>query len=627
MSGGDFESKSVVRRAGLRRRLGPGCWVGMWTAVIGLFCLGPLNLPLGMDRWSYDLPFLLRQTPVTSDLIRIVGITARDESKHQGVLKRAVMAQLVTRLTSGGARLILLDFTYHGPQSTEDDRALSDAIRSSGRVVLGSEYMATVDPHQRSLVVATNYFRDSGCAAMGSLNLDATLDSGNRTLRRLTTCWRSSRYPSLAWEAARLLQADVCQATNNILREFWLNYCGPPPKAGFLSYDLDQILQNDIPDDQIQGRVFVVGGDSGSGVPGQMLMDAFSVPWTFWQGGYLAGAVIHATALRNLVEGSWMERVDRRFEAIGIVVWSFLLGWAFSSLRPVPILYAVCFVGMGVAGVAVGAHFLMRIWGCWLVPGLVQPLVAGTLAAWANRRRPGKSEIFICYRWSDGAVHARLLKELLATRGVWACMDVDFVRAGKLRPQLWMQIERVSGFMVVLTPNLLEELWKEEDDPRREMLLALKQRKRILVVVAGDGFWMLTKRDFTSPRRLLERLKRADDRVSAWLRDQFGPKILSDLRTWCPPQEVPDALLDSLVVELNQVLRQQNLYDSKRFEECELSRETSGLLREAGDEKTRLRLNRLLLGMPFQKAWRRRQDDPGVTTFPRCWRRWPISTC
>ena len=50
---------------------------------------------------------------------------------------RHLVAQLVDRLSAGGAKVIALDLLFSEPSSPAEDRALAEAIRRSGRVVLG----------------------------------------------------------------------------------------------------------------------------------------------------------------------------------------------------------------------------------------------------------------------------------------------------------------------------------------------------------------------------------------------------------------------------------------------------------------------------------------------------------
>ena len=58
---------------------------------------------------------------------------------------RRVHAALLSALVKGGARTIALDLLFDEPSNDEDDRALADAMREAGNVVLAGDRAITTD--------------------------------------------------------------------------------------------------------------------------------------------------------------------------------------------------------------------------------------------------------------------------------------------------------------------------------------------------------------------------------------------------------------------------------------------------------------------------------------------------
>jgi CHASE2 domain-containing sensor protein len=58
---------------------------------------------------------------------------------------RRRQAELIDRLSGAGAKQILFDINFSYPSNPADDRSFADAIRRSGRVVLGTRTRAGID--------------------------------------------------------------------------------------------------------------------------------------------------------------------------------------------------------------------------------------------------------------------------------------------------------------------------------------------------------------------------------------------------------------------------------------------------------------------------------------------------
>lgn len=122
--------KRLLRR--LRPR-GEAMWLGAALVALTLFTLGT-GLLARVDTLIYDMAMRLRHAPSPDDVV-IVAIDDKSLRKlGQWPWPRALHAELVTRLSEAGARVIGLDIMFAEPGP--DDRTLANAIAASGRVVL-----------------------------------------------------------------------------------------------------------------------------------------------------------------------------------------------------------------------------------------------------------------------------------------------------------------------------------------------------------------------------------------------------------------------------------------------------------------------------------------------------------
>ena len=120
----------------VRRPWVSGSLAGAFTALVGLVLL---FFPAGgvFERLSYDLPFVLRGK-VAADEVALVYL---DEPSHKELKQpmaapwdRSLHAQLVTRLTAEGAKLIVFDILFtEASANAAADAEFAEAIRRSGR--------------------------------------------------------------------------------------------------------------------------------------------------------------------------------------------------------------------------------------------------------------------------------------------------------------------------------------------------------------------------------------------------------------------------------------------------------------------------------------------------------------
>src|SRR6266550_7839418 len=121
----------------LREIWAAGKWSAALATLLGIVGVLVHNTPL--ERWSYDLPYLLGpQVSITN-----VAIVYMDDLTHalrkqsyDGPWDRSLHAQLVNVLTKCGAKAIAFDVLFDDPGTNAAASAeLASAILAHGRVV------------------------------------------------------------------------------------------------------------------------------------------------------------------------------------------------------------------------------------------------------------------------------------------------------------------------------------------------------------------------------------------------------------------------------------------------------------------------------------------------------------
>ena len=99
-----------------------------------------------------------------------------------------------------------------------------------------------------------------------------------------------------------------------------------------------------------------------------------------------------------------------------------------------------------------------------------------------------KYDIFICYRRDDGQQHARLIEKELKSRGYNVFLDYEELDKGLFDEKIVGAIASARIFLMVLTPLYLSRCNREVDWVRKEIQLAIAQKKE-LVPVVPDGLF------------------------------------------------------------------------------------------------------------------------------------------
>ena len=96
-------------------------------------------------------------------------------------------------------------------------------------------------------------------------------------------------------------------------------------------------------------------------------------------------------------------------------------------------------------------------------------------------------DIFISYRRKYGFAVAKMISELLKTRGVSAFVDLDELRSGTFDDKIIDAIASTPSFVLILTPGALDRCGDKDDWLTKEITAAVETGRNIIPVMC-DGF-------------------------------------------------------------------------------------------------------------------------------------------
>lgn len=353
---------------------------GALLAVLcGLILLTPLGAP--WQHASYDVLFRFATRPTSNDVVLVL----MDQSAHEALEQvrgepwdRGLHAGLLDRLTQDDCPLVVFDVRFTSPEArnTEATRALADAIRAHGNVVLMA---SSAELHIPQLVGEQPKLPDA-------LFLEAGADWGFGYVgapwldipRRHWPYASPEHEPSLPQVAAQKSGTDL----SNLPNKRWLRYYGTNGPGPVWSYHLVTNLHEGYFSNKV---VFVGSAPEFPQEPDVKEPDKFKTPYTAWTGHAVGGVEILATEFLNLVQGDWLRRLHWILEVGLLIVAGSIAGLTFGRLGPWVggFLLAAGFALTLITAVLLYHH--LNIWFPWLV------VAGGQLPiAWASSLIPIK---------------------------------------------------------------------------------------------------------------------------------------------------------------------------------------------------------------------------------------------
>ena len=96
-------------------------------------------------------------------------------------------------------------------------------------------------------------------------------------------------------------------------------------------------------------------------------------------------------------------------------------------------------------------------------------------------------DAFISYRREGGSDTARLIRSELIRRGIRSFLDVVDLGASHFDDRLLQAIEKASAFILILSPESLDQCGRPDDWLRREISHAISKDKNIIPILK-EGF-------------------------------------------------------------------------------------------------------------------------------------------
>lgn len=341
------------------------------------------SLPLlsFLELKGLDLLFILRGSlpPPAGIVVVAIDEPSFAEISEQWPWPRSLHAQLIDKLKRAGARVIGFDILFAERSQPAEDRALRQAIREAGNVVLVSERAVIDDPLFRHTIRVDPIVPLEDIAAVGSTPLRMDPDG---TVRRARLLFPD--IPSFALQIARLYlagrnshrterQSPVRKGRMQInpSEEVLINHLGPPRTVKTVSYYQALEYERMLPPGIFADKIVLVGRSlQAVPEPQRMTPDTFRTPYSLIAEGPTPGVEIHATLASNILEGRFVSELSPPARLGLLMLLALVASLMLLKLKP--------FAGLMATGV-LSALFLVVVYATFVIKSLWLPTFAGVV--------------------------------------------------------------------------------------------------------------------------------------------------------------------------------------------------------------------------------------------------------
>jgi adenylate cyclase len=368
----------------LRQRWFGAALAALFTLLLGLLLyftvIGEKVVSL-----SYDIPFAFRDVDVPTNAVLVYLDEHCQDALGEPLdrpLDRARHGELIKRLMEAGASVIVFDFLFseEGKTPTPSDLKFAEAIKPNAKVVLGGAWktnrgLVTIE---KPLLVLRNAGADWGLVQYRKQEF------GPR--EHLET---KDGLPSMAWTAAKMVDAPVTKTSSQDAVKRWINYYGRPDTLPRFTYS--DVYSNSFPANAFQGKAVFVGSRMLAGFSGAA-KDEFPTAFTWISGMHSPGTEIHATVFLNLLRQDWLTRFPRWAEIFLVVFFGIGAGFGLSILYSRAATAVALLASFGVIAAAWLFFRYEFVWFAWLIPvlqlffGLFWSVVFNSIQAYAERK-------------------------------------------------------------------------------------------------------------------------------------------------------------------------------------------------------------------------------------------------
>ncbi len=425
------------------------CLGALLAALSGLLCFG-LQIPVAntLKQKSYDFSFHLRPRVIPEELVLIYMDDASYEALNPsyGRWDRGMHAQLLDRMTSEGAKVVLFDVVFSGADANnlDADKHFEQAIEQNGNVILGADYVlggTSTSMQQSEMLIPPYEPFDFACASIGFVQVKSDTDFMVREHYH-----RGSLNPqitSMTWESALWAESPYIKTEeDNHLSGGWINYYGEPLALPSVSYK--QVLEvNGLPKGFFRDKVVIIGQNIRT-LEGNERKDEFRNPysarWLLNQSDlFMPGAEVHATILLNLMRGDWLRQIPVLYQALVFSLLGLVYGFTVCQCKPyravlISIVLMVCVILLSQL-----IFQQYRYWFPWLIVIAIQVPLG---LAWSITFNAGQyyMQRQLLKQSLNHYLSPRLVKSFLSNK------NEDFLKPGAQKKEVTILFSDIAGF-------------------------------------------------------------------------------------------------------------------------------------------------------------------------------------
>ena len=424
---------------------------------------------------AYDIYSCIRGTSPPPDNMVIVGIDEESFSTMElpWPWPRSVHGKLIKALKNSGARGIIMDIIFSDPSNPQEDRAMAEAIREQGKVVLAADIEITKTEKftQKNLVTPLEEFLDAG-ALFGVSFIPVDTDN---VVRRFL--WEASEIPSL--EVAALEMLGISREKDERKR---VVFAGPAHHIPYVPYYKAIEPEAYLPAGFFKNKVVLVGkysrpsGESIGDLSGKYRLylqppsavrgvDMFATPFYVIDNKLTPGIEIHANMLLSLMKDDFLKPLSVTEAIIFIGLLSIVLtlinrNW--SPLKSISIQFAVIILYLMISFLLFSGQRLVLPFSAPLLVILVNFVSSGVLSyVGVERKRRYLRKAFSLYLSPQVAQKVVENPERLKLGGerVWATvLFTDLAGFTEMSEQ--MEPEEVVSILTRCTSEMTKIIFK-----------------------------------------------------------------------------------------------------------------------------------------------------------------------
>lgn len=336
------QSRNRREGFGMKQKSGLN-WNVRFFLSLAAVVVGAIFLQSPLGRWAdlflYDALFLYKPQQAKVENVVVISIDERsfDELSMQWPWPRTVHGQLVDVLAKEKASVVAFDLLFAEPSTLENDQKFAEAIGRHGNVVLAGNIEELFDQHvgfsDGYQVIEPTPILELVKGPVFTGVVAYSLDTDG-FLRRTRAIQRGE--PSFAQTIVERFAVINKLPVVRDEREKAINYLGPSRTIQYIPYYQALDPQQYLPPGFFAGKIVLVGFASATDANvGSTVLDHFAVPYSRWSGGLMAGVEIHAHAVKNILDSSFITLVDFDWIIALSCATAFFLGMIFLTIRPI----------------------------------------------------------------------------------------------------------------------------------------------------------------------------------------------------------------------------------------------------------------------------------------------------